>query len=325
MPVALVIPLAIMMLARAGPVAAHGTAPVPPDALPAAWSFDPLVLVPLLALHWLYGRGVFRLWRHAGRQHGLTRRHVAAFVSGELMLVAALVSPLDALGGTLLSAHMAQHALLMVVAPPLLLLGKPWPALAWALPRRWPLQFARTARIWVAPCARPAAATTLQALAMWIWHAPALFMAALENAPVHTLEHATFFITGLLFWHVVLTARAPASICAAIVAAFFTLMHSGLLGGLITMAPTPLYPVYGGRAELWGLDELSDQQLAGLIMWVPMGLAYLGAALWLSARLIRSAPQSEHAPRPRVEPSQRPASPEPRSPCRDIPAPPLPH
>jgi putative membrane protein len=277
-----------------GPVAAHGPSPVPPDAVWRAWTLDPLVVGLLLVACWGYGRGVRRLWTRAGLWRGIGRRHVAAFVFGLAVVIIALVSPLDQLGGTLLSAHMTQHGLLITAAPSLLLLGKPGVAFAWALPAGWsrgglaamawrPL--ARTGR-WLS-CPFPAA--TLHGLALWIWHAPGLFDAAVEREWLHTMEHASFFGTGLLFWWAILDARSGAGIGAALAAAFATLMHGGLLGGLITMAPRPLYGSYLGRTELWGLTALEDQQLAGLLMWVPMGIVYFGACLWLASRLVTTA------------------------------------
>jgi putative membrane protein len=289
--------LLLALVAGALPVMAHGPDPVPPDAFWRAWEFDPLVVVPLLVACWAYGRGVRRLWARAGLWRGIGRRHVLLFVLGQTVVVVALVSPLDRLGGTLLSAHMAQHGLLVTAAPLLLLLGKPGVALAWALPAGWsrgglaavawrPLA---KAGLWLS---RPFPAATLHGLALWLWHAPALFDAAVEREWLHTLEHASFFGTALLFWRAILDARSGERIGLALAAAFATLMHGGLLGGLITMAPRPLYGSYMERTELWGLTALEDQQLAGLLMWVPMGVVYFGACLVLAARLVTPADHS---------------------------------
>lgn len=270
------------------PTAAHGIVPIQPDALWLAWSFDPLVFVPLLIAHWAYGSGVLRLWAQAGRWRGIGRMQVCMFFMGELALVVALISPLDQLG-TLLSAHMAQHGLLVAVAPPLLLLGRPGAAFAWALPSGWSKgPIAVTAWRPLARLGRflsmPLPATILHGLALWIWHTPGLFDAALEREWLHTLEHASFFGTRLLFWRAVLDARSSRRAGPALSGAFATLMHGGLLGGLITMAPVPLYGWYGGRSELWGLSALADQQLSGLLMWVPMGAVYFGACVEFTRR-----------------------------------------
>lgn len=286
-------PLSVLLAALAlatGPAAAHGPVPIQPDALWGAWSFDPLVVVPLFVAHWGYGRGVLRLWARAGRWRGIGALHVLSFALGELALVVALVSPLDQLGGTLLSAHMAQHGLLVAVAPPLLLIGRPGAAFAWALPAGWrkggfgvaSRSFARFGRA----LSRPVPAVVLHGLALWVWHAPWLFDAALEREWLHRLEHMSFLGTALLFWRAVLQARSARRVGPALTAAFATLMHGGLLGGLITMAPFPLYRWYRGRAELWKMTPLEDQQLAGLLMWVPMGLVYFAACLFLARQVV---------------------------------------
>jgi putative membrane protein len=274
----------------AAPVSAHGPVPVQPEALWRSWNVDPWVLIPLVMAAALYARGFGRLWGRAGRGRGVSYASALSFGAGGAALSVALVSPLDALGGTLLSAHMAQHGLLIGVVPPLLLLGRPGVAFAWALlGARTPRPFA--SMVWRAlgglgrALSRPLRAAALHGLMLWLWHAPALFEAAVRDHWLHALEHACFFGTALLFWRAVLDARTSRRAGPALVAAFVTFMHSGLLGGLITLAPRPLYAAYVGRGSGWGLTALDDQQLAGLFMWVPLGLPYLAAGLWLASRL----------------------------------------
>jgi putative membrane protein len=271
---------------------------VQPDALWKSWNVDPWVLSPLVMALWLYGHGVGLLWGRAGRGRGVSYASALVFAAGLAVLVVALVSPLDPLGGTLLSAHIAQHGLLVGVAPPLLLLGRPGVAFAWALVGAWTTRpFAST--VWRGlgglGCAlsRPLRAVALHGLMLWLWHAPALFEAAVEHRWVHALEHACFLGSAFLLWRAVLDARTSRRVGPALVAAF---MHSGLLGGLITMAPHPLYAAYGGRSVVWDLTALDDQQLAGLLMWVPLGLPYLAAGLWLTSRFV-SGPLDEAATR----------------------------
>jgi putative membrane protein len=278
-----VTPVTLLAVLTAAPAAAHGPDAVRPDTLSQAWRLEPTVLAPLLVALALYGLGVARLWASAGRGRGLTWRCVLAFGGGAAALVIALVTPLDALGGTLLSAHMAQHALLIAVAPPLLLLGRPGVAFAWALAGREPW---RSLAHLGDRLSRPLPAAALHGAALWVWHAPAAFDAALASPPVHALEHVTFFGTALLFWRAVLDARTSRRAGPALAAAFATLLHGGLLGGLITMAPAPLYTWYRARTAPWGLTPLEDQQLAGLLMWVPLGTVYLGACLVLASRLV---------------------------------------
>ncbi len=217
----------------------------------------------------------------------MTYSHVVWFALGEAALIVALVSPLDALGGTLLSAHMIQHGLLIGVAPLLLLVGRPGVAFAWALPadaRKKLLgsRFWRSLASLANTLSRPLPATTLCGLALWVWHAPGAFEAALQREWLHTFEHAAFFGTGLLFWRAVWDAGSSHHVGQALGAAFLTLMQGGLLGGLITLAPVLLYGWYRDRSELWGLTPLEDQQLAGLIMWVPMSVIYFALSLVLA-------------------------------------------
>ena len=273
------------------PAAAHDIASVSPDTLWRSWSFDPLVIVPLLFALCFYGRGLRQLWTQSGSGRGVAFSQALSFGVGAAVLFVALISPLDPLGETLLSAHMLQHALLIAVAPLLLLLGKPGVVFAWALPGGWRRNFLGS-KAWRSlakigdALSRPLPAALLHALALWLWHVPAAFNAAVASYTVHALEHSAFLGTALLFWRAILGGRSRLRAAPALGASFATLMHGGLLGALITLAPYPLYAWYQGRTELWGLSALEDQQLAGLLMWVPMGIVYLAACLVLASRLI---------------------------------------
>src|SRR6185312_16401994 len=177
------------------------------SALP--WNDEPWLAALLAASAILYGAGVARLWRRAGVGRGITRGAVARFVLGWLALVLALVSPLDALGETLFSVHMVQHELLMVVAAPLLVLGRPLEAWAWSLPSPVVQALAGIGRarglrpLWAA-MTEPVGAWCLHALALWAWHAPVLFDAALADERIHIAQHASFLGTALLLWWAVL-------------------------------------------------------------------------------------------------------------------------
>lgn len=274
-----------------GPAAAHAPASMAPETLWHTWTLDPLVLVPLLLAGWLYARGLRRLWTRAGGGRGIRYGHALSFALGMAVLFVALVSPLDALGEALLSAHMAQHGLLVALAPPLLLVGKPGVVFAWALPAPARKNFLGSAAWRALACfgnalSRPLPAAVLHGLALWLWHAPAAFDAAVANYTLHAIEHVSFFGTALLFWRAILDARSSRRAAAALGATFATLMHGGLLGALITLAPYPLYLWYVDRTAAWGWSPLEDQQLAGLLMWVPLGVVYLGACLVLASRLV---------------------------------------
>lgn len=281
----------IGVLGASATLAAHVPAVVPPDRLWRSWTFEPVVICALALAVWLYGRGVVRAWARAGRGRVVSRAHVLSFAGGVAALGVALVSPLEPLGGTLLSAHMVQHGLLAGAAPPLLLLGRPGAVFAWGLRPVWTVD-SIASRAWrglIAASGRlstPAPAAALHAVLLWLWHAPALFGAAVAHDWVHAVQHVSFMVPSLFLWRALVDASSPRRAAIASMAAFLTFMHTGLLGGLLTMAPEPLYGSYGGRTELWGLSALEDQQLAGVLMWVPMGLPYLAVGLWLASRLL---------------------------------------
>jgi putative membrane protein len=267
-----------------------------------AFGWDLAIGAVLTASASLYLLGLLRLWRNAGRGRGLTWVNVSAFGAGLLALVVALLSPLDALSDVLFSAHMGQHEILMLVAAPLLVMGKPWLTGAWALPARWRgaalglLQRPALRRPWRSLTA-PVAILLLHAAALWIWHIPGLFEGALKNETVHAFQHLCFFVTAVLFWWALVQGRyGRAGYGAAALFVFLTAMHSGILGALLTVAGRLWYPIYESRTRAAGFDPLADQQLAGLLMWIPagvllavLGLGFLAAWLGESERRSRAA------------------------------------
>ncbi|RYG35885.1 MAG: cytochrome c oxidase assembly protein [Burkholderiales bacterium] len=279
--------LAAMLALLPPPAFAHGDGlPISPLEIWHHWSFDPLVCIPLLLVHWLYGRGVIRAWKQADIGRIVPVWRAACFFAGEVVLVAALIAPLDPLGETLLSAHMAQHILLTAVAPPLLVLGIPVIAWTWALPPGWrrvgTTPLARGLGALADVLSRPLLAGFVATAVMWAWHAPALFEAALVDEAIHTVEHISFFAGAVLAWRAALSPYASA--VAAAGATLVAFMAGGMLGGVMCLAPAPLYDWYGNRALLWGMSPLEDQQLAGLLMWVVAGGIYLVAFAVLAFR-----------------------------------------
>jgi putative membrane protein len=272
---------------------AHDGQLLAPHDLWGAWSFEPWVMIGLALTGWLYLTGLRALWRSAGPGHGIRRWEAAAFAGGWMVLLLALVSPLHRLGGVLFSAHMAQHELLMVAAAPLLVLGRPVVPFVWTLPMRW----RRAVGDWAASApvgggwellTLPLVAWTLHAIAIWLWHAPPLFEATLRSELIHTLQHLSFLGTGLLFWWALLRGRTGRlGRPAAVLYLFTTSVHTTVLGALLTFSSRPWYSLYGSSTEAWGLTPVEDQQLAGLIMWVPAGLAYLTAALVIAASWLK--------------------------------------
>jgi putative membrane protein len=183
---------------------------------------------------------------------------------------------------------MIQHELMMLVGAPLLMLGRPLQRCVIGLPERLrrsaaaALQSDGICSAWTFVTA-PLCAWALHGLAIWIWHMPALYDAAVGNEGIHTLQHAMFVGTSALFWWGMLYGRyGRAGYGAAVFYVFLTVVHTGILGAMVTFARTPLYPVYQAPAAAHGIDPLIDQQHAGLLMWVPAGLVMtmLGLALF---------------------------------------------
>jgi cytochrome c oxidase assembly factor CtaG len=250
------------------------------------WRMEGWIAVVLAIAALAYARGAIALRRRAGEARGLGAGHVAAFAAGWMATLTALAPPLDPLAARYFSLHMVQHELLMVVAAPLLALGRPFVAWSWAAPRTAQAvhrAFARPPLATAWRCATaPLGAWVLHAAALWLWHAPPLFEAALARPLLHELQHATFFGTALLFWWSILGPRAAARAGGAVIALFTTMLHTGVLGALLALSTRAWYPAYA----VLGDDALRDQQLGGLLMWVPGSIAYLAAALWLAARLL---------------------------------------
>jgi putative membrane protein len=279
-----------------------------------ASSFEPWVIAPLLASAAFYCVGIARLRRHAGPGRGVGSLRITAFATGWLVLAAALVSPVDALSERLFSAHMVQHELMMIVVAPLFVIGRPLAVWAWALPLRWRRATGRLfrSRGWRRPwvfITGALAAWTLHALALWLWHVPALFDAALGNAALHAIQHVCFLGTALLFWWSVLGATTSGATGIALLSLFTTFVHTAALGALLTLAKTPWYPSYGNGALAYGISAIEDQQLGGLVMWIPMGLAYLLCGLMIGSRLLgpRRATADLPAPAPLGPASKSPA------------------
>lgn len=263
-----------------------------------AWTLDPLYLAVPIATVVLYAVGQIRLWRQAGAGRGVSIPAATAFWLGVAVLFLALVWPLDAFGEWSLAAHMAQHMLLLAVAPPLLLAGQPWAVAAHALPRTWSRWLHRTGSATHARLlAALVSATLAQGAVMWLWHLPAATTAALDNDGLHVLMHASFLIAGLWFWSSVMRCvRDPrAGAAPAFVALVAVMMLMGLLGALLTFSRRTLYPIYVTRAPELGMDPLIDQQLAGLIMWVPACVPYLLGGLWILGKAFTRNAAADHS------------------------------
>ena len=268
----------------------EGTGVQPHDLL-TAWSWDPLIVIGLLLSAGFYVRGLL-VMVHEGTLHSVTTWQIASFISGWIALVVALVSPLHRLGSALFSVHMAQHELLMLVAAPLLVLGSPVIVFLWAFSSTTRSRIGALAKsesfrtVWRSATA-PVLAWLLHGFTLWIWHLPVLYQATLRSDFVHALQHVSFLGTALLFWWALTHGRyGHMGYGAAVLYIFTTAVHSSILGALLTFARSVWYPIYDGRTIPFGLTALEDQQLGGLIMWIPSGIVFIVIGLALFAAWI---------------------------------------
>lgn len=249
------------------------------------WEWDPFVVTPLAVSFLLYALGLALLWRRAGVGRSVAVWQAGCFLAGWLTLVAALVSPLHEYGEHLFLAHMIEHELLMAVAAPLLAVSRPLGTFLHALPRRLRLGLIAAAgagpvqALW-RRLTDPLTAMLLHAVAIWVWHIPMLLDGTLQSELLHRLQHVCFLGTALFFWWAILRGSRRDYGTGAL-HVFVTMMHTGLLGALLTMAPRVFYPLQTHDAPLFHLTPLEDQQLAGLFMWVPGGMVYLVCGLAL--------------------------------------------
>ena len=259
-----------------------------PGSIWTAWSFEPGLIIPLAASALLYGWGRYRAPRSTAAWQAF------CYWIGWLFLAFALISPLHEIGESLFAAHMAQHEVLMLLAAPLLVISRPLVIFLHALPFDW----RRTIGSWSKSRAvsgvwrmitRPFHAWLLHAAALWLWHYPPLFDATISSDAVHALQHLSFFASALLFWWSLFHRRGRHSYGTAVLYIFTTGIHTGILGALLTLSSRPWYLVYQHTTAAWGLTPLEDQQLGGLIMWVPASLVYLASGLALFGAWLRNS------------------------------------
>lgn len=253
--------------------------PATPDDVWARWHADPAVAIPLAVVALLYRSGV---------RDSDTRVRRRLFTAAMGVIAVALLSPIDAAAGSLASAHMVQHLLLASVAAPLLVFARPGPALLRALPRTTTRAFHRLTRSLrlagpSSPLRRHGSVLVMFTAVFWFWHAPVVYELALRSDIVHAVSHGAYLVAGLLLWRAVRvagSARGHRS-AGAVGLLFAAGLQGTLLAALMTFSAEPWYGSYESTAPAWGIDAMTDQQLAALIMWFPSGLAYLVAALWV--------------------------------------------
>ena len=262
---------------------------MPHAAVDASWTFapGPIALIALAAV--LYARRVPRA-RAAGGVKAAPAWRVVCFASGLLVLVAALVSPVDRLAEQVFGMHMVQHVLLLDIAPILLLVGLTKVLLRPATRR---LQRVEDA---AGPLASPWFAVGAYVAAMWFWHIPALYDAALEHEVVHVLEHVSLASTGLLYWWHLLSPirrRLQFGGVQPVVYMVLTKVLVGFLGILLTFSPDALYDFYVRQPDAWGLTPEEDQAFAGAVMAVEQSIVMGIALAWLFVRMLGESEQDE--------------------------------
>ncbi len=253
------------------------------------WEFDPLVIVPLVLALLCFLTGQWRLRQRSN----VSRNRSWLFLGGWVVLTLALVSPLHEGGESSFTLHMIEHELIMLVATLLFAASRSGGILAWGLPaaaRRalgggWK---ASLSSLW-RRLTEPVTATIVQAVVLWAWHAPALFDRALDSDGWHAAQHLSFVAASLLFWTAMLEPRRGGYLLSA-ACLFLTTMVEGALGALMSLSQSPWYSAYAsmGLSGI-GLDPTTDQQLAGLIMWIPGGVVHGAAAIILLYRWLSSS------------------------------------
>jgi cytochrome c oxidase assembly factor CtaG len=273
----------------------------------ASWTLDWELMCPLLAVAALYLRGWLRLHAELPRKYTIGR--LANFIGGLLTVLLALASPLDTFGGLLLQAHMIQHLLLLMVAPPLILLGQPVIPLLRGLPRS---VFRDAFGPFLAcPELKQIGRAIVQPIVSWlafaaviiIWHLPGTYELALHSSAWHQAEHACFFWSAILFWWPVIGVwpGSPAWPQWAMIPylVLADLVNTGL-SAVLSFSGHVLYTSYQLAPRLWDISALDDQAAAGGIMWVPGSLAFLVPAVILGMRALDSAPARPAQPIPRT-------------------------
>jgi cytochrome c oxidase assembly factor CtaG len=261
---------------------------VPIAALDTSWTFPPVVLLALVAYLWVY----IARWRRSRQQGGARAAgtwRLVAWIGGVGALLIALVSPVDRLGEQMASWHMVQHLLIADLAPILLILGL----------TKWILRPATRRVHWLerkaGPLAHPAAGVVAYVVAMWLWHVPALYDAALAHPAIHSLEHTTFFVAGFVYWWHLLSPirsrlRMPGLGPVAYMAS--TKLLVGFLGIVLAFSNSVLYS-YSWTGHRMGLTPLEDQNVAGLFMALEQSIVMGIALAWLFFRMLAESEAEE--------------------------------
>lgn len=255
--------------------------------------WNAITAATLVVVAALYIVGLLRLWRTEAGTHTIRRWQAAAFLAGCASVAVSLLSRLDRWSDILFSAHMGQHEILMLVSAPLMVLGRPFIVTLWALPQGARTRIATLLKRAATPWERmtgPLTVLVLHAVVLWVWHIPALFESALHSEPLHVFQHLGFFLTAALFWWALIHGRyGRLGYGIAVLYVFATAMHTQILGALLTFGSRIWYPTHAARTAAAHVNPIDDQQLAGIVMWIPFGVVFLLIGLALFAAWLGEA------------------------------------
>ena len=270
------------------------------------WDLAPYIVIPIVLASTLYLVGRWRLGQRTKyTPPGMLRDLL--YLAGILALALALLSPIDVYAGDLFFMHMVQHLLLMMAAPPLLQLANPMSRILWAFPRGirrrigGTLNSAGVLRLALQGVTVPVIAWLIFVVTIWVWHTPALYNAALASEGMHVLEHLTMFAAAIVFWWPVIgpaPVRSKMPHPLRFLYLFLALFQNIILGAILTFAQGPVYAYYEGTPGHWGFNGAMDQQLGGVLMWIPGTMMYFTALAllffaWLEQEERRTAQLQE--------------------------------
>lgn len=264
------------------------------------WNLNPVLMIGLVVAAWLYFRGLALSTGTRRRLHPWWRP--ISYYSSLVAVFLSLASPIDSLADDLFLMHMAQHMLLMVIAPPLALLGAPMIPILRGIPRS-------IRRYFVVPILRqkalhltlkwltlPLIAWPLYVITLIGWHTPSLYSMAIAQPSIHTLEHVSFVGVALLFWWNIIDSvplRSSLSYIARVPYVFLMSVPNFILGAFLTFSEAAWYEPYRSQELIWGLSSIEDQQLGGVIMWILGALILLVALLSILTQLIQKEERAQ--------------------------------
>lgn len=265
-----------------------------------SWSVPPAATLALVFTALIYLRG-WILLRHAGVPFVPAWRAVS-FLLGLLTVWIALASPLDTFSAFIITAHMLQHMLLMMAAPPLILLGAPLIPLVRGLPVFAAREFAGPFLNWRVAARignaliHPLVALLLMGTVMFAWHTPRLYELALASSSWHEVEHACFFLASLVFWWPVIQpwpSRSRWPRWAVVPYLIIGDLQNTTLSAILALSDRVIYPSYASMPRLFGSSALHDQSAAGAIMWVIGGFAFVVPAFAIALQCLQAGPRTQ--------------------------------